>query len=186
MRTAALAMIAATALAAAAQAQTSGASTQVQITTPTAAETSSPEAIVKALYGVISGPAGPRDWAHMRGLMASGAQFIVAGARAGQPGRVRYLSVEDYVTSAGKAMTAEGFYEHGVIGPVWRYAHIATVTSPYESRHEPGGAPFARGINHYELMNDGARWWIVSIYWEGETPAFPLPGDAEALLKAGK
>lgn len=157
-----------------------------EVKTPPAAETASPEAIVRALYGVISGPAGGRDWAHLRGLMAPGAQFIVARTPKGQPAAARYLSVEDYVNLAGKNMASEGFYEHGVIGPVWRYGHIATVTSPYESRHAPGEKPFARGINHYQLINDGARWWIVSIYWEGESPAAPLPADAEALLKSGR
>ena len=24
-------------------------------------------------------------------------------------------------------------------------------------------------------MNDGQRWWIVQIYWLGETEALPLP-----------
>ena len=151
---------------------------------PPATETASPEAVVQAIYSVISGPAGPRDWAHLRGLMAPGAQFIVAGARPGQPARARYLAVEEYVTGSGKAMATQGFYEHGAIGPIWRYGHIATVTSPYESRHAPGEKPFARGINHFQLINDGARWWVVSIYWEGESPAYPLPPEADALLKA--
>lgn len=156
------------------------------VTTPSAAETASPEAIVRALYGVISGPAGVRDWPHLRGLMAPGAQFIVARTPKGQPAAARYLSVEDYVSLAGKTMAGEGFYEHGVIGPVWRFAHIATVTSPYESRHAPDEKPFARGINHFQLINDGVRWWIVSIYWESESPTSPLPADAEALLKSGR
>jgi len=31
------------------------------------------------------------------------------------------------------------------------------------------------GCNSIQLMNDGARWWIVSIYWTGETPANLIP-----------
>jgi hypothetical protein len=66
---------------------------------------------------------------------------------------------------------------------VWRYAHIATVTSPYESRHAPDDPPFARGINQFQLMYDGARWWVVSIYWEGETPGNPLPPESVSALR---
>lgn len=175
------AMTASAALCAPAMAQPVAA--PVAISTPDPAEVATPEAIVETLYKVISGPAGPRDWPKLRGLAVPGASFIVAGAKDGVA-KVRMLSVEDYVASAGKAMAAQGFYEHGVIGEVWRYAHIATVTSPYASRHAPGDTPFARGINHFQLLNDGKRWWVVSIYWEGESAAFPLPPQADAMLRA--
>ena len=49
------------------------------------------------------------------------------------------------------------FYEHGVVGQIWRYAHIATVVSPYESRHAPAEAPFQRGINTFQLASDGTQ-----------------------------
>ena len=29
--------------------------------------------------------------------------------------------------------------------------------------------PFMRGINSFQLFNDGQRWWILSIYWQHET-----------------
>jgi hypothetical protein len=35
--------------------------------------------------------------------------------------------------------------------------------------------PFARGINSFQLMNDGSRWWVVSIYWQGEGASNPIP-----------
>ena len=50
-----------------------------------------------------------------------------------------------------------------------------TVVSPYESRHAPGEAPFARGVNHFQLVNDGRRWFVIDIFWEDETPQAPLP-----------
>jgi hypothetical protein len=178
------AMIASAALGMPARAQTVAAPTApAAISSPNPAEVATPEAIVETLYKVISGPAGPRDWPKLRGLTVPGASFIVAGARDGAA-KVRMLSVEDYVATAGKAMATQGFYEHGVIGEVWRYAHIAAVTSPYASRHAPGDTPFARGINHVQLLYDGKRWWVVSIYWEGESAAFPLPPQADSMLKA--
>jgi hypothetical protein len=24
-------------------------------------------------------------------------------------------------------------------------------------------------------MNDGERWWVVSVFWQGEGPDFPIP-----------
>jgi hypothetical protein len=121
------------AAAAAAQVATAPPATEVD---PLAADVASPEAIVQAVYAVISGPMGaPRDWPRLRSLIAPGAIFVVTGA--GQDGtiRTRLLSVEDYISASSKAIASMAFYEHGVVSQIWRYAHIATVVSPYESRH---------------------------------------------------
>jgi len=32
-----------------------------------------------------------------------------------------------------------------------------------------------RGINSIQLFYDGSRWWIVSIYWQQESPEYPIP-----------
>ena len=32
-----------------------------------------------------------------------------------------------------------------------------------------------RGINSFQLLNDGKRWWVVTIFWLGETPDNPIP-----------
>jgi hypothetical protein len=150
-----------------------------------AADVASPEAIIQAVYSVISGPKGAaRDWPRLRSLMAPGGIFAVTGKPPAGPLRTRVISLEDFISGSSKALEAEAFYEHGVVGTVWRYAHIATLASPYESRRAPGEAPFQRGINTFQLSYDGTRWWIVSIAWEAETPAFPLPAKDDALLKS--
>lgn len=165
----------------AARAQTSS----PEVKAAAAADVASPEAIVQAVYSVISGPkAAPRDWPRFRSLIAPGGILAVTGTPKNGPLRTRVLSVEDFISGSSKALEEEAFYEHGVMGNVWRYAHIATVSSPYESRRAPNETPFARGINTFQLSYDGNRWWIVSIAWEAETPGFPLPSKDDALLKA--
>lgn len=37
------------------------------------------------------------------------------------------------------------------------------------------GTNHSRGINSIQLMNDGKRWWIVTIFWQGEDEKNPLP-----------
>jgi hypothetical protein len=50
------------------------------------------------------------------------------------------------------------------------------VFDAYASRNAPGDAkPFARGINSFQLFNDGKRWYIVTIYWDAERPENPIP-----------
>ena len=151
---------------------------------PQPADVASPEAIIQAVYSVISGPAGaPRDWQRLRSLMAPGAIFAVTRAGADGTLKTRVLSVEDYISASSKSLASGAFYEHGVVGQIWRYAHIATVMSPYESRHAQAQAPFQRGINSFQLASDGMQWRIISISWEGEAPAFPLPREAAAQLR---
>src|SRR2546423_153887 len=57
-----------------------------------------------------------------------------------------------------------------------QFGNIAHIFSTYESRHAKDDAqPFQRGINSIQLMNDGKRWWIVTIFWQGEDEKNPLP-----------
>jgi hypothetical protein len=58
---------------------------------------------------------------------------------------------------------------------VEQWDNIAHVWSTYESHHAKGDKPFARGINSFQVFNDGSRWWILSIYWEAEDQTHQLP-----------
>ena len=133
------------------------------------------EHIVGALYSGISGPPGPRDWDRVRSLFYTGARLIPS--RRDQNGKVTAtnLSIEEYITRSQPFLEKEGFFEAPVANRVESWDHLAHVWSTYESRHAKGDAPFARGINSIELMNDGNRWWIITVYWEGEDKAHPLP-----------
>lgn len=136
------------------------------------------DAIMHAVYDVISGPAGQkRDWDRMRLLFIPGARLIPAAKQSGGDVRARVLSVDDYISRAQGFFDKEGFFESELARRVEQYGHIAQVFSTYESRHEKAGKPFARGINSFQLLNDGKRWWVVTIYWEGETPETPIPDE---------
>ncbi len=142
---------------------------------PRPADVATPRAVVDATYAVISGPAGPRDWARFRSLFLPGARMTVTGGGADGRG-VRTLSLDDYQARAGAMMAEEAFHERGARSEAHVWAHTAVIRSLYESRHAPGDAkPFARGINTFVLAGDGARWWIASLSWEAETSATPIP-----------
>jgi hypothetical protein len=150
-----------------------------EITTPAAnpADVSSIDAIIAAVYDVISGPAGKkRDWDRMRSLFMPGARLIPTGPRQAGGYGSRALTVEDYVTRGTPLFEKEGFFETERARRTESFGQIAHVFSTYESRHAPDDAkPFQRGINSMQLMNDGKRWWIVTIFWQGEDQKNPLP-----------
>jgi hypothetical protein len=135
------------------------------------------DSIVNALYNVISGPAGERDWNRFRSLFLPGA--TLTSTRKDDKGviHVNPGSVEDYVRRAGGFFLKEGFFESPLVSRVQSYGNITHVFCSYESRHTAGEAPFARGINSIQLANDGNRWWIMSILWDSERPDNPLPKD---------
>jgi len=134
------------------------------------------DSTVAALYDVISGPAGKRDWDRFRSLFALGARLIPTGPRpAGEYG-ARVLTVEDYVQRAGALFEKEGFYEREASRQLERFGNIAHIFSTYESRHaKDDPKPFQRGINSIQLMNDGKRWWVVTILWQAEDEKNPIP-----------
>ncbi len=143
------------------------------------ADVASPDAILAAVYDVISGPAGPRDWDRFNSLFAPGARLIPIGPRKDKPGiNILVMSPKDYSDRAGAYFDKNGFVEREASRKTERYGNIMQVFSTYESRHDAKDEkPFARGINSFQLYNDGTRWWIVTIMWQEETPDNPLPKE---------
>jgi murein DD-endopeptidase MepM/ murein hydrolase activator NlpD len=135
------------------------------------------ETILIALYDTISGPAGKkRDWARFRSLFAPGARLIPTSTRPTGGFEARSDDVEGYVTASSAYLEKNGFFEREIARRVETFGHIAQAFSTYESRHKAEDPkPFARGINSIQLMNDGKRWWIVTVFWEEETRETPLP-----------
>ena len=144
------------------------------------ADVESIDAIIAASYDVISGPAGKkRNWKRERSLFAPGARLIPTATVPGQTDvelAPLVLDVEGYIARVEPLFENEGFYETEVTRSVEQFGQIAQVWSTYESRRDPSDAkPFMRGINSFQLFNDGKRWWIVSIYWQHESTKYPLP-----------
>ena len=153
-------------------------------------DVSSIDAIINAAYAVISGPAGrPRDWERERALFLPGARLIPTAAKAGDPppqgsGTARnegklapqFLDTEAYIARVEPYFREHGFYETEVARRTEQFGRIAHVWSTYESRcREDDPEPFMRGINSFQLFHDGARWWIINIFWQHESAEHPLP-----------
>jgi hypothetical protein len=142
------------------------------------ADVSSQDAIIKAVYDVISGDAGKeRDWDRFRSLFHRDARLIPTGKnrQTGVFGAAA-LSPEDYVKRTGPVFAEQGFHEREIARRTDSYGNIVHVFSTYEAfRSMADKKPFMRGINSFQLLNDGKRWWIISIFWQAETPETPIP-----------
>ena len=141
------------------------------------ADVATMESIVAAVYDVISGPAkATRNWDRFRSLFIPGARMIPTGRRPTGEVLSRVLTPEDYIQRSGPLLEQNGFFEREISKRVEKYGNIAHIFSTYESKHaKDEEKPFARGINSFQLMNDGKRWWVVTVYWAGERPGAPIP-----------
>jgi len=173
LRSAVLLLVAALVIPGFTQTQTAPAATATPAAKPGDVDTV--EHILAAVYDVISGPPGARDWDRFRSLFYSGARLIPS--RRDENGKItaRVLNTEEYIERSKPFLEKEGFYEAAVSNRIELWDHIAHVWSSYESRHAKGEKPFARGINSFQFFHDGSRWWVVTIYWEAEDSTHPVP-----------
>lgn len=142
-----------------------------------ATDVESVDAIISAIYHVISGPAGEkRNWDRMRTLfIPEGKLMATREQQDGTMGK-RVFTLEDYIAVAGPSLEKDGFFEKEIGRKTEQFGSVVHVFSTYDSKRKvEDEKPFARGINSIQLWNDGKRWWVVSIFWQGETPDNLIP-----------
>lgn len=142
------------------------------------ADVSSIDSIVKALYSVISGPAGlERNWSRAKSLFIPDIRMIATNPnKAGQP-NVRMISFQEYVDRVAIAVEKQGFYESEIKRSARQFGNVAQVFSSYQIKHALKGEPVVMGINALQLYFDGHRWWIASVVWDTDRPGNQLPKD---------
>lgn len=134
------------------------------------ADVATPEALVAALYDVISGPAGQkRDADRFRSLFLPGARMVVVQSRPDGSVAVAPLAVDEHVRRSFPVLEQRGFWERGAETRFAKTAHTAQAWSRYEIRFGSADAEVSvRGVNAFHLVSDGARWWIAALQWEAE------------------
>src|SRR5262249_39218270 len=81
--------------------------------------------IIAAVYDVISGPAGQRDWDRFRSLYYPGARMVPT--RRDDKGNLsaRVATPDEYATRSQDFFTREGFFENSVANRVEQWGNIA-------------------------------------------------------------
>jgi len=148
-----------------------------QVPAPKKEDVGTMDGILRAMYDSISGPAGDRDWNRFRSLFVPQVRFTQTGKKPDGTVFVNPMSEEDFIRLATDVFKSAPFYENAIVNKAQTFGNITQVFSSYESRRAPGEKPFDRGINSVQLLNDGRRWWVVSICWDDERPDNPLPEE---------
>ena len=138
-------------------------------------DVASVDAIIGALYDVISGEAGEaRDWDRFKNLFTADARLIPTSKN--QERKISYatLTPTDY-TRLFESRVATGFYEKELNRMTDAYGTIVHVFSTYETRESKGGPVTNRGINSIQLLKTHERYYIMNVFWCGENTGFLLP-----------
>jgi len=146
-----------------------------------AADVASPEAVVLATYDAISrAPGAPFQWERFRSLFLPEARLIPNTEQTG--GRFTVHTVESFITWIDEGWKRvlgtpqdRGFSESQVTSTIEQYGDVAHVFSTYAKHIWNDKNVIGRGINTIQMVRKDGRWWIVSIAWDEETGAGPVP-----------
>ena len=129
--------------------------------------------LTKALDDAVSGP-GNKDRTCLRDLLLPEARLTPVRKTLDGAFAPRVLTVDDWINAvAQRGDTA--FYERQVKVTTEDYGHFAHLWSTYEIRDTPDGPATVTGINSVQAVNDGTRWRVLSVLWEPDSTAGPVP-----------
>lgn len=129
------------------------------------------DAIIKALYDVISGPSSKtRDWDRFRFLFGKEARMMTAVPHKDSGTIIRTITPEQYIERNGKRLQEIGFIEKELHRITEAHGAVTHMFSTYQSDFTVNGnAQQSRGINSIQLFYDGSRYYIVSVFWDGDS-----------------
>ena len=129
--------------------------------------------LTKALDDAVSGPRD-KDRTCLRELMLPEARLTPV-RKQGDGFAPRVLTVDDWINAVRGQGGGAPFYEKQVKVKLETYGHFAHLWSTYEIRPTPDGKAEVVGINSVQAIYDGTRWRVLSILWEADTTAGPVP-----------
>jgi hypothetical protein len=126
--------------------------------------------VVDAMYAMISGPAGPRDWARQRDIFHPHARQMRTGEDVRSGPWIKIMSLDEYRANVTPIFAATPFYEVEMQRRIDVLGNMAHVWSVYEARRSPDDAiPERRGVNSIQLFQESpGAWRIVSMIWDNE------------------
>ena len=127
-------------------------------------------AVIEAMYAMISGPAGPRDWSRQASCFLPDARQVRTWVDGDGRPAMKAMSLADYARDTSPFFAANAFYEIETSRRVDLFGNIAHAWSGYEARTSPDDAePERRGINSIQLFRHPDHGWrIVHMIWDNE------------------
>ena len=139
------------------------------------------DGIMTELYASVTrAPGDPFPWDRLRAIMHPEGRMLPQRAQTG--GESRLMDVDAFIDWIDQAWDPvigtpgdQGFFERQINVVVEEYGDIAHALTTYEKGPYEPRQIIARGINSVQLVKRDDRWYILSITWDEENTAGPLP-----------
>ena len=140
----------------------------------------SPQAIIAALSSSISGEAGQaRNLDRLRSLFVPGSgRMVVTRVPKAGPTDVTVMSLDEYIARSSSG-TPQNFYEVPIAYEMQTFGRMTHVYESYGLHHTKDDAPYVRGVNSWELLSDGSRYYVLQVFWDTERPDNPIPANLQ-------
>lgn len=131
------------------------------------------EGIVGETIRIISGKKGvKRDWEAFRNLYTDDAKITIVSQKKDGSKSIKSITLEKFVRLGKNFYKKEGFYEYELKKTIDEYNGIAHVFQSYQTKYKDKKD---RGINSYQLVFDGKRWWINNLMWTDNKNGIDIP-----------
>ncbi len=139
--------------------------------------------LTRRLYAVVSAPAEERHWEDIRELYHPRATLVRTGMDdEGRP-FVLAMTFDEYVANVTEKLAGVEFSETEIRQDVTVFGNVARLASVYEYRSRSAGiTERGRGVNFFNLVNEGHGWKVMNIVWDNERAGSLLA--AAGLLEA--
>ncbi len=136
------------------------------------------DGIIKAYYDVVTVKKGEKA-SYERDSLLHWPNVNVGWGGTNKSGKTtfHYVSLKEYHRLSDPVLERDGFDEREISRKVEKFGSIYHVWSTYESRNTADGPVIERGINSIELFYDGARFWILGWFYDGERKNNPIPAE---------
>ena len=125
--------------------------------------------LTKRLYALISSPPEERDWDAERSLYHPRATMVRTGIDDNGERFVLVMSYDEYIANATKLLDGVEFREIELHQEVREFGNVAQLTSVYEFTYQGRDRQDSgRGVNFFNLVNEGDGWKVMSIVWDNE------------------
>lgn len=126
--------------------------------------------VIEAMYAMVSGPAGPREFSLQHQVFHPEARQMRTGVDGAGVPWIKIMDQEQYRADTAAFFAANDFFEVETARRIDVLGNMAHVWSVYEARTAPDDeTPERRGINSIQLFRDEhGHWRIMSMIWDNE------------------
>lgn len=140
------------------------------------------DAIVCALYECMSfAPHGLPNYERCKNLFCPGASIMPPSDDSIPASAVsvdEFFETSKIAIENSEELQSRGLSETELHRQVHEFGSVAQVFSTYESRVSfEDRVAIGRGVNSLSLVFQEARWWILSLSWEDESPELQVPDN---------